>query len=110
VSFVSSAQVETAAQAAGLDAAETAAIVESYEDAQLEALEAGLLTAGFIALAALFVTGGLPSRVPPGERDAEDEGDADDEGEDEGDEGEGGADPDDGAVVDAEPRPPGQDV
>lgn len=63
VSFVSSSKVEDAVQEAGLDPEETSAIVESYEDAQLESLEAGLLGAGLVALIALVLTGGLPSRV-----------------------------------------------
>ncbi len=41
IDFVSSASVEAAAQKAGLDAAETAAIVDDYEQAQLKSLKAG---------------------------------------------------------------------
>ena len=62
--FVDSEQVADAATAAGLDAATTAAIVEDYEAAQLQALKTGLLVAAGIALAALMFTGRLPSRRP----------------------------------------------
>jgi EmrB/QacA subfamily drug resistance transporter len=64
VSFVSSDQVRTAADEAGVDPATTDAIVEHYSDAQLKALKTALLAAGFIVLAAFFTTGGLPSRPP----------------------------------------------
>ena len=61
--FVSSAQVATAAQAAGLDQATTAAIVDDYVQAQLQSLKAGLLAAALIALASLASTRGLPSTL-----------------------------------------------
>jgi MFS family permease len=64
IDFVDSEQVAAAATAAGLDAATTAALVEDYEDAQLQALKTGLLVAAGIALAALMFTGHLPSRRP----------------------------------------------
>ena len=67
VDFVSSTEVEAAAQAAGLDAATTAAVVDDYEQAQLQALKAGLLAAALIALASLAFTGNLP-RACPGDR------------------------------------------
>ncbi len=62
VSFVSSDQVRTAADEAGLDPATTDALVQHYSDAQLKALKTALLAAGFIVLAAFFTTGSLPSR------------------------------------------------
>ena len=64
VDFVSSTQIETAAQAAGLDAATTTAIVDDYEQAQLRSLKAGLLAAAILALVSLAFTGGLPGTVP----------------------------------------------
>jgi EmrB/QacA subfamily drug resistance transporter len=62
VSFVDADQVRAGATDAGLDTATTDAIVENYEDAQLQALKTALLAAGFIVLAAFFTTGSLPSR------------------------------------------------
>jgi MFS family permease len=67
VDFVSSTDIEVAAQASGLDAATTAAVVDDYEAAQLQALKAGLLAAALIALASLAFTGNLPSAVHAGE-------------------------------------------
>jgi len=61
--FVASTQIETAATDAGLDAATTAAIVDDYESAQLQALKTGLLLAAFLALGSLATTRGLPSTV-----------------------------------------------
>ncbi len=61
--FVSSTDIEVAAQASGLDAATTAAVVDDYETAQLQALKAGLLAAALIALASLAFTGNLPARA-----------------------------------------------
>jgi EmrB/QacA subfamily drug resistance transporter len=66
VSFVASSAIEDAATDAGLDEASTTALVEDYEDAQLAALKAGLLIAGFVVVAAFFFTSGLPSRKPGG--------------------------------------------
>jgi hypothetical protein len=71
VSFVSTAQVRSAAEEANLSPAETDAVVSSYADAQLLALKVGLLFAALLSFAALLVTGGLPrqppSRAPPGQ-------------------------------------------
>jgi MFS family permease len=64
VEFVSSEQVAAAAEAAGLDPASASAIVEDYEDAQLQSLRTGLLVAAGVALLALMFTGGLPARRP----------------------------------------------
>jgi EmrB/QacA subfamily drug resistance transporter len=66
-SFVSSDAVRQGATDAGLDAATTDALVESYEAAQLKALKAGLLIAGFVAVGALVFTSGLPGRRPDDE-------------------------------------------
>lgn len=62
LSFVSTAAVEQAAQQADVPQDESAAIVESYSDAQLEALKVGLLACGFVALASLLATRNLPRR------------------------------------------------
>ncbi|HEX4806587.1 MAG TPA: MFS transporter [Conexibacter sp.] len=62
ISFVDTATVEHAAQQAGVPPAETAALVESYADAQLKALKIGLLACGFVVLASLLATRDLPRR------------------------------------------------
>jgi hypothetical protein len=54
--------VESAADEAGLNRNETEAVVENYEEAQLDALKVGLLVAAFIALGSPAFTGALPSR------------------------------------------------
>jgi hypothetical protein len=60
VDFVSADEIEAAAREAGIDEANTEAIVEDYEDAQLQALKAGLLAAALLAFGSLAFTGGLP--------------------------------------------------
>jgi MFS family permease len=67
VDFVASADIEAAAQSAGLDAATTAAIVDDYEQAQLRSLKAGLLAAALIALVSLAFTRDLPHEAPSSE-------------------------------------------
>ena len=62
--FVSSSQVETAAQHAGLDPATTVALVDDYETAQLRSLKAGLLGAALLALISLAFTRELPHDQP----------------------------------------------
>ena len=62
VSFVGSDSVERAAQQAGVPAGETEALVDGYEDAQLQALKIGLLVCGFVVLASLLATRRLPPR------------------------------------------------
>jgi MFS family permease len=64
ISFVSTDTVEQAATDAGLPPDQVTAITENYADSQLVALKVGLLASAFIALGALAVTGGLPSRRP----------------------------------------------
>jgi hypothetical protein len=64
VSFVSSDDVRDAATAVGISPDETDAIVQSYQDAQLVALKAGLMITGFVVLGALALTGRLPSARP----------------------------------------------
>ena len=60
IDFVSSDQLQSAAEDAGIDAETTTALVQNYEDAQLAALKAGLLAAAFIALVSLTTTRDLP--------------------------------------------------
>jgi Na+/melibiose symporter-like transporter len=67
VSFVSSDTVEQSAAAAGLPPDQVEALTDNYSDAQLSALKVGLLASGGIALVALGLTGGLPSRKPGGD-------------------------------------------
>ncbi len=64
IDFVAADQVQAAALDAGLDDATTVAIVEEYEQAQLQALKVGLLAAAFIALASLAFTRELPHTRP----------------------------------------------
>ena len=64
IDFVNAQQVGAAAEAAGINEAESAVIVESYSEAQLQALKAGLLAAAFLALISLAFTKDLPSKVP----------------------------------------------
>jgi len=64
VSFVAADDVRDAAEDAGLDAPTADAVVEDYEDAQLDSLKAGLLVALTLALVALAFTTGLPNRRP----------------------------------------------
>jgi EmrB/QacA subfamily drug resistance transporter len=60
IDFASSDQVRQAAEGAGLDDSTTTALVNSYEEAQLTALKAGLLAAALIALISLATTRDLP--------------------------------------------------
>jgi EmrB/QacA subfamily drug resistance transporter len=62
VSFVTSADVTAAVEAAGIDEETSAAIVEDYENAQLVSLKFGLLVVGGIVLISFFVSRGLPAR------------------------------------------------
>lgn len=71
VDFVASHQIATAAANAGVDSASAAAIVDDYEQAQLRALETGLLATGVLALLSLMSTRGLPSSVTPQTGDEE---------------------------------------
>jgi len=61
-SFVESSQVRAAAGEAGLDAETTDALVDNYEDAQLEALKTAFLFAGLLVVAAFWATRRLPTR------------------------------------------------
>jgi EmrB/QacA subfamily drug resistance transporter len=73
IDFVAVDQVETAAQEAGLDDPTTQAIVDDYQDAQLQSLKLGLLVAAFLALLSLPFTRDLPRRVPSSEKEIADE-------------------------------------
>ena len=61
-SFVASDEVRAAAGEAGLDDETTDALVENYEDAQLEALKIAFLFAALIVLASFWPTRNLPTR------------------------------------------------
>jgi EmrB/QacA subfamily drug resistance transporter len=61
-SFVSSDEVRAGAESAGVDPATTDALVENYEDAQLEALKTAFLFAAFLTVCSLWTTRRLPSR------------------------------------------------
>jgi EmrB/QacA subfamily drug resistance transporter len=61
-SFVPSSEVEAAAARAGIDRATTEALVDSYEDAQLEALKTAFLFAALLVVASFFATGSLPTK------------------------------------------------
>ena len=78
VSFISSDEVRTAATDAGAEPEEVDALVQSYEDAQLNALKTAFLFAGFIVLASFWGTRRMPaerlvtdSSAEPGVLDAE---------------------------------------
>jgi EmrB/QacA subfamily drug resistance transporter len=64
VDFVATDVVAAAAADVGLDPATADALVENYADSQIFALKAGLLGALALAVAALVVTGQLPSERP----------------------------------------------
>jgi EmrB/QacA subfamily drug resistance transporter len=64
VSFVAADEVAAGLEDSGLDETTNAALVEGYEDAQLEALRVGLFAAAVIALGALLLTADLPSGRP----------------------------------------------
>jgi EmrB/QacA subfamily drug resistance transporter len=61
-SFVAADEVRDGAKAAGLDTATVDALVENYEDAQLNALKTALLFAAFLTLASFWTTRRLPDR------------------------------------------------
>ena len=64
IDFVASDQIDAAAQEAGFDATTSAALVADYEEAQLQALKAGLLVTLFLTLGALLTTRDLPHETP----------------------------------------------
>ncbi|MGY3202333.1 EmrB/QacA subfamily drug resistance transporter [Streptomyces sp. TE5632] len=66
VSFVSTGQVRSAAERAGLPPSEVDAVTDSYASAQLAGLKAAILATGGVALASFLVTPHLPTS--PGSR------------------------------------------
>jgi EmrB/QacA subfamily drug resistance transporter len=66
VSFVSTEQVRSSAEKAGVDPATVDELVADYADAQLQALKTGLLVAGLLSCLAFLFTARLPARAPPG--------------------------------------------
>ena len=73
IDFVSSDQIATAATDAGLDDATTQAIVDDYEQAQLQSLKTGLLAAALLALISLAFTGDLPHDAPSSDTETSEE-------------------------------------
>ncbi|MCD2191819.1 MFS transporter [Actinomycetospora endophytica] len=65
--FVPLAQAEAALTASGVPPDQAVAVVESYAEAQLQALRAGMLAAAAVALASLLATAALPAVTPPRE-------------------------------------------
>ena len=61
VSFISADEVRTAATDAGAEGEEVDALVEGYEDAQLNALKTAFLFAGFIVLASFWGARRIPN-------------------------------------------------
>jgi EmrB/QacA subfamily drug resistance transporter len=61
-SFVSAEQVRETATGEGVAPAEVDAIVNSYEDAQLNSLKIAFLVAGFLVIASFWATRQLPTR------------------------------------------------
>ena len=72
VPFIPASDVRVAADKAGLPPGETDAIVQAYEDSQLEALKAGLLFAAFVVLVSFLGTGSLPNRPMEGDEPIDD--------------------------------------
>jgi len=71
-SFVPADQVRQAAEQAGVDEEETTAIVDGYEDAQLQSLKLALLIAALLAIPSFWSARNLPGRVlGAGEGEAE---------------------------------------
>jgi EmrB/QacA subfamily drug resistance transporter len=61
ISFVSTDQVRSSAESAGLPPSEVDAVVDSYASAQLDGLKAAIFAAGGVTLASFLVTGNLPT-------------------------------------------------
>ncbi len=62
IQFVPADDVRSAATDAGVPPKEVDAVVDSYSEAQIAALKAGLLLAAFIVILSYFFTGGLPAQ------------------------------------------------
>ena len=61
-SFIAAAEVETIATEEGLEPKTVEALVDNYEDAQLDALKTALLFAAFLVVGAFFTTRRLPTQ------------------------------------------------
>jgi hypothetical protein len=61
VPFIPATEVQTAATKAGIPDDEVAVIVDTYSDAELAALKAGLLLAAFVILGSFWFTRKLPT-------------------------------------------------
>ncbi|MGW0704525.1 MFS transporter [Streptomyces sp. NPDC002643] len=68
VSFVSTDQVRSAAERAGLSQSQVDGVTDSYAKAQLDGLKAAILATGGVALASFLVTPHLPSAQERGKR------------------------------------------
>jgi hypothetical protein len=64
--FISDAQLETALEQAGVDAATTQAIVDANEQARVDGLRSTLALLAVFALLALFFTRRIPTEQPSG--------------------------------------------
>lgn len=62
-SFVSSDQIEASAAEAGIQEQEAGAIVEGYQDAQLQSLKLALLIAGLLTIPSFWSARNLPDRI-----------------------------------------------
>lgn len=62
-SFISSSEVEANATAAGVSDEEVSAIVDGYEDAQLQSLKLALVIAGLLVIPSFWSARNLPDRV-----------------------------------------------
>jgi MFS family permease len=72
ISFVTTDQVRSAAEEAGLPPSEVEAVTDSYASAQLDGLKAAILAAGGVTVATFLVTSNLPTgkgRSKPRETD-----------------------------------------
>jgi MFS family permease len=69
VPFVSDDQLDTALADAGVTGATADAVVEENEKARLAGLRASLATLAVVALLALFLSGGIPTRQPGATRE-----------------------------------------
>ncbi|MFE7854836.1 MFS transporter [Streptomyces sp. NPDC057403] len=61
ISFVTTDQVRSAAESAGLPPSEVEAVTDSYASAQLNGLKAAILAAGGVTVATFLVTSNLPT-------------------------------------------------
>ena len=61
ISFVTTDQVRSAAEGAGLPPSEVEAVTDSYASAQLEGLKAAILATGGVTVATFLVTSNLPT-------------------------------------------------